>query len=117
MTDQPTYEFYEGTYKGVLAADRFGALVRAAAKEVDAYILPNEPDGSDEYLLAVCAAADVIDAHGGTVAGGDAGGFSIGSFSMGARSQADAREALDADLADAIERELAGTGLLYWGIC
>lgn len=116
MAEQPTYAFYTDTYKGTLEAERFGELVRAAAKEVDAYILPNEPDGSEEYLCAVCAALDVLDAYDGTVMGDGGGGFTIGSFSMGSRSATEGRNAFTADLDAAIERELAGTDLLYWGI-
>lgn len=115
MAGQPTYAFYAGTYGGKLDAERFAELVGAAGKEVDAYILPNEPDGSDEYKRAVCAALEVVDAYAGTIMGNGAG-FTIGSFSMSAQAPAEGHSAYAADLGAAIDRELAGTDMLYWGI-
>lgn len=113
MAELPTYEYYREKFKGTMDAEAFGAWLRYASAAVSERIWPNEPDGSDEWMNAVCAAAEVEAAYGrrNGVQGG-VSSFTVGSFS----ATSTGRKAYDSDLASAIERELACSPLLYRGL-
>ena len=110
---EPTYPYYRDTYKGSMAEAAFRASLRHASAAVRDHIWPNEPDGSEEYKNAVCAAAEVEAAYGNN--GGIQGG--VASFTVGAFSATSAgRGSYEADMASVIERELSGSPLLYRGL-
>ena len=113
MAGEPTYPYYRDTFKGTMDEAAFRASLRHASAAVKERIWPNEPDGSDEYKCAVCAAAEVEAAYGNN--GGVQGGMA--SFTVGAFSATSAgRGSYGADMASVIDRELAGSPLLYRGI-
>lgn len=113
MAGEPTYPYYRDTFKGTMAEAAFKASLRHAAAAVKERIWPNEPDGSEEYKSAVCAAAEVEAAYGnnGGVQGGMAS-FTVGAFSATSAGRGSYAEDMDA----AIERELTGSPLLYQGL-
>lgn len=113
MAGEPTYPYYRDQYKGGMAEATFRASLRHAAAAVKDHIWPNEPDGSDEYKNAVCAAAEVEAAYGnnGGVQGGMAS-FTVGAFSATSAGRGSYAE----DMGAAIGRELSGSPLLYGGL-
>ena len=113
MAAEPTYPYYRDQYKGSMAEAAFKASLRHAVSSVKEHIWPNEPDGSDEYKNAVCAAAEVEAAYGnnGGVQGGMAS-FTVGAFSATSSGRGSYAE----DMGEAIERELSGSPLLYRGL-
>ncbi len=115
-TPEVTYGFYADTYGGGLGEDAFRASLPRALAEVRRRTWPNDPARDPEaYRRAVCAAADADAAYGSA---GGAGGLS--SVTAGSVSMSFGREgsgaSYDADVARAVEGELAGTGLLHMGI-
>jgi hypothetical protein len=108
---EPTYEYYAAN-GGKLGQEAFNAHLGAAVKAVESFVWPNETDGSDAYLRAVCAAVDVDSTYGGSIGGG-VSGFTIGSLSI---SKSDQAGDYGRDMRNAIERELDSTDMLYMGV-
>lgn len=115
-----TYEDYKD-YGGSLGEDDFKSSLRHAEACVRSIIGFNEPVYGYQkkaYVNAVCAAIEVETQYGGSHGIGEGlASVSIGSFSASAGTSSDGQtSAYDEDMAKAIKRELAGTGLLYQGI-
>lgn len=105
--------------RGLVDADNLSSSLEYATQVVGLYIGRNEPDSYDEmrsYMRAVCAVADVDASYG--YSRGQMEGMSsvkIGDFSASFSSDG-ASSAYESDIAAAIRRELAGTGLMYAGV-
>lgn len=111
-----TYEFYSEQYGGTsLDEDGFDAAIVHAVPYVDARIWPNDgEDAPDSYMRAVCAACEADAAHGFTGGAGSIASVTIGTVSMSFGGASGS--SWDADMARAVDRELAGSGLLYMGM-
>ncbi|MEG2932723.1 MAG: hypothetical protein RR842_04015 [Gordonibacter sp.] len=116
VAQQPTYSFYTADHCGKLDEAAFNASLRCATSYAKDFIWPNEPDGSNEYMHAVCSAIDVDAAYGTSSGIGEAASdIKIGSFSISTPQNGDGTD-YARDMRTAIKRELIGTGLLYMGI-
>lgn len=103
---------------GSAGEERFrSSLGHAVASVRDAmgFNVPETEAQVEAYERAVCAAVDVDDAYGASGGIGEwASSITLGEFS--ASGGADGQSGYDRDMARAIRRELAGSGLLYQGV-
>lgn len=109
---EPTYEFYRDKHRGKLEQGAFDdalPLASARAREIVAVDVPEAL--AEAYMHAVCALCD-------RVAGADARG-TVRSETVGGTSvtYADAEGASAFSDVDAVRPWLAGTGLLWRGLC
>ena len=118
MSSAPDYGFYSSDYGGALDEESFRAALPHAVSSVRRIIWPNDPDelgAADEYRRAVCAACDVDAEYGLSGGAGAPSSVTAGNVSM-SFGGADRASSYDADVARAVEGELAGTGLLFSGM-
>lgn len=111
MAPEPTYLFYRDEHRGRLGEDAFADALPEARARLIALTGEDIPGRCEQgWLHACCALADHIGSPGGAHKG-------ISSERVGgtAFSYTD-RAALESDLA-VVGPWLAGTGLLYAGLC
>jgi hypothetical protein len=104
--------------RDLVASDMIASTLAYAQSVVDEVVGNNEPvcdDDSVAYIRAVCAVAD-IDASYNYSRGSMEGITSakVGDFSVSYSN--DGATTYTRDVAQAIRRELAGTGLMYSGV-
>lgn len=109
------YADFSALYGDAVGEEAFAASLPHAVALVRDLTHPNEPVGehqADAWTRAVCAAV-AADVETGGGHGAPTGSLRIGSFSVsGAGSEDGGAKAM----ADAANRELVGSGLLYMGL-
>lgn len=107
----PTYGFYADVHRGKLGADAFADALPEAAARVTAMTGDDIPERCETaWLHAVCAMAERVAGVGGAHRG-------ISSEHVGGTSVTYTDEASAEDDVSAVAPWLAGTGLLYAGLC
>lgn len=110
-------EFTESDYRGSsdwsVAEGRLPSAI-AAVRDAMGFNVPRTEEQAEAYRDAVNAALEVDAAHGFSGGIADGASLTIGSFSVGAAQAGPGSYRYD--MAHAISRALAGSGLLYQGI-
>lgn len=109
-----TYEIYKEKFGGELAEEAFAANLPMAETHTVWVCWPNEPRTCEErraWAQAVCRCVDVFAEYGA----GSVGGFAIGDYKV---TNYENKGTTGTELAtEAVMRELAGTRLLFSGVC
>ena len=109
-----TYELYTERFDGELPEEAFAANLPLAEAHVVWVCWPHEPCTESEeraWMRAVCRCADAFAEYGA----GSVGGFSIGDYKV---TNYENKGTTGTELAtEAAMRELAGTRLLFCGVC
>ena len=111
-----TYAFYSKQYGGTaLDEGGFAAALPHATAYVRDRIWPNDgEDAPNAYRRAVCAACEIDAAYGFTGGAGSLASVTTGTVNMSFGGAGGS--SWGADMARAVERELAGSGLLFMGL-
>ena len=108
-----TYEWYSKTYGGTLSEAAFASTLPAADRHVGWLVGMRTPASGEyrAYRRALCAACECFAEYGE----GQVGGFAIGDFRV---THYEDEGTTGAELAtQAALQELAGTSLLFSGVC
>lgn len=110
-----TYDFYATQYGGTLDEGGFMAALPHALAFARGRIWPNQPERDPgAWRMAVCAACDVDAAYGFSGGSGSLSSVTTGTVSMSFGGQGGGT--WEADMARAVDGQLAGTGLLFMGL-
>lgn len=114
MRPDVTYEFYTEKFGGELSEEVFAANLPLAEAHAVWVCWPHEPHTCDErraWMRAVCRCVEVFAEYGT----GSVGGFAIGEYKV---TNYENKGTTGTELAtEAVARELAGTKLLFCGVC
>lgn len=111
---EPDFGYYSGEWSGTLDEEGFARALPRAVSAVRGRVWPNDPERAPEaYRRAVCAAVDVDAAWG---LGGGVGALSSVTAGTVSMSFGAGGATYEADLAHAVDAELAGSGLLFAGV-